>query len=72
MNCYEKPFEIRVDEIDINGHLHHTKYLEYCSHTRYCQLHGRLVRSQAPSHRGPPPQLVAATDAIRSRDFIIL
>jgi hypothetical protein len=52
--------------------LHHTKYLEYCSHTRYCQLHGRLVRSQAPSHRGPPPQLVAATDAIRSRDFIIL
>ena len=38
VNCYEKPFEIRVDEIDINGHLHHTKYLEYCSHTRYCQL----------------------------------
>jgi hypothetical protein len=38
VNCYEKPFEIRVDEIDINGHLQYTKYVEYCSHTRYCQL----------------------------------
>jgi acyl-ACP thioesterase len=34
---YKKSFEIRLDEID-NGHLHNTKYLEYCSHTRYCQL----------------------------------
>lgn len=143
VNCYEKPFEIRVDEIDINGHLHHTKYLEYCSHTRYCQLvemgwtldrmvaHGidavtlteeiryrlevRLgdlitvthqvigysadgtrwcTRNQVMRPDGaiaaivtttgawsglrsrrveaPPPQLVAATDAIRSRDFTVL
>src|SRR3977135_1292058 len=35
---YRKSFEIRLDEIDFNGHLHNTKYLEYCSHTRYCQL----------------------------------
>jgi acyl-CoA thioester hydrolase len=34
---YKKSFEIRLDEID-NGHLYNTKYLEYCSHTRYCQL----------------------------------
>jgi acyl-CoA thioester hydrolase len=38
VNCYGKPFEIRVDEIDVNGRLHHTKVLQYCSHTRYCQL----------------------------------
>jgi acyl-CoA thioester hydrolase len=35
---YEKSFQIRLDEIDFNGHLHSTKYLEYASHTRYCQL----------------------------------
>ena len=35
---YRKSFEIRLDEIDFNGHLHNTKYLEYCSYTRYCQL----------------------------------
>jgi acyl-CoA thioester hydrolase len=142
-NCYKKTFEIRVDEIDINGHLHHTKYLEYCSHTRYCHLvetgwslertaaHGigavtlteeiryrlevrlgdlitvtdqvigysadgnrwctrnRVVRSDGAiaatvtttgawfgvrSRRiqAPPPERVAATDAIRSRDFSVL
>jgi hypothetical protein len=38
VNCYGKPFEIRVDEIDVNGRLHHMKVLEYCSHTRCCQL----------------------------------
>jgi acyl-CoA thioester hydrolase len=37
-DSYRKSFEIRLDEIDFNGHLHNTKYLEYCSHTRYCQL----------------------------------
>jgi acyl-CoA thioester hydrolase len=31
-------FQIRLDEIDFNGHLHSTKYLECASHTRYCQL----------------------------------
>jgi acyl-CoA thioester hydrolase len=143
MNCYEQPFEIRVDEIDVNGHLHHPNYLEHCSHTRYCQLvemgwtldrmaaHGigaatlseqiryrlevRLgdlitvtyqvigysadgtrwcTRNQVMRPDGaiaaivtmtgawfdlrprrieaPPPLLVAATDAIRSRDFIAL
>jgi acyl-CoA thioester hydrolase len=35
---YRKSFEIRLDEIDFNGHLHNTKYLEYCSYTRYCHL----------------------------------
>src|ERR1700738_5362018 len=37
-NTYEKSFEIRFDEIDFIGHLHNTRYLEYCSHTRYCHF----------------------------------
>jgi acyl-CoA thioester hydrolase len=37
-NTYEKSFEIRFDEVDVIGHLHNTRYLEYCSHTRYCHF----------------------------------
>src|SRR3984893_7166319 len=45
-NTYEKSFEIRFDEIDFIGHLHNTRYLEYCSHTRYCHFveQGRDLR----------------------------
>jgi acyl-CoA thioester hydrolase len=35
---YERTFHVRLDEIDFNGHLYSTKYLEYASHTRYCHL----------------------------------
>ena len=33
-----KSFEIRLDEIDFNGHLHDTKSMDYCAHTRYRHL----------------------------------
>jgi acyl-CoA thioesterase FadM len=142
-DSYRKSFEIRLDEIDFNGHLHNTKYLEYCSHTRYCQLveqgwdlrrmgehgigavsladdihyrrevqlgdlitvtyqvtgysaDGKRWRSRTQMARpdgavaatvttngawfglrsrrieAPPPELVAATDSIKSEDFAVL
>jgi len=35
---YRQTVAVRLDEIDFNGHLHNTKYLEYSSHTRYSHL----------------------------------
>jgi acyl-CoA thioester hydrolase len=31
---YEKLIEVRIDDIDLNGHLHNTRYLEYANHAR--------------------------------------
>jgi hypothetical protein len=73
-DSYRKPFEIRLDEIDFNGHLHNTKYLEYCSYTRYCQLveqgwdlrrmgeHG--IGAVSLAVRGPPALRSAGTDVV--------
>lgn len=140
---YKKTFEICLDDIDFNGHLHHTKYIEFAAHTRYCHLaelgwdlprmrrHGigavtlaeeihyrrevrlgdlitvthQVIGNSADSKRwrtrnqivrrdgaisatvtttgawfgllsrriqAPPADLVAATDAIRSQDFVVL
>jgi acyl-CoA thioester hydrolase len=34
MDIYEKLIEVRMDDIDLNGHLHNSRYLEYASHAR--------------------------------------
>jgi acyl-CoA thioester hydrolase len=31
---YEKLIEVRIDDIDLNGHLHNSRYLEYANHAR--------------------------------------
>jgi acyl-CoA thioester hydrolase len=31
---YEKLIEVRLDDIDLNGHLHNSRYLEYANHAR--------------------------------------
>ena len=31
-DMYEKLIEVRIDDIDLNGHLHNSRYLEYANH----------------------------------------
>ena len=31
-DMYEKLIEVRMDDIDLNGHLHSSRYLEYANH----------------------------------------
>ena len=33
-DMYEKLIEVRIDDIDLNGHLHNVRYLEYANHAR--------------------------------------
>ena len=33
-STYEKLIEVRLDDIDLNGHLHNSRYLEYANHAR--------------------------------------
>ncbi|HEY7276490.1 MAG TPA: thioesterase family protein [Trebonia sp.] len=33
-DMYEKLIEVRIDDIDLNGHLHNARYLEYANHAR--------------------------------------
>jgi acyl-CoA thioester hydrolase len=35
---YQKSFEIGLSEIDFNGHLHNTRYLDYSANVRYSHL----------------------------------
>jgi acyl-CoA thioester hydrolase len=35
-----KLFEVRWDDVDVNGHTHSTKYLEYATHMRFAYMQG--------------------------------
>ena len=37
-NVFRKSFEVRWDDVDLNGHLRSTRYLEYASTTRHGYL----------------------------------
>jgi acyl-CoA thioester hydrolase len=37
-NVFQKSFEVRWDDVDLNGHLRSTRYLEYASTTRHSYL----------------------------------
>ncbi|MFC8448193.1 acyl-CoA thioesterase [Kitasatospora sp. NPDC057223] len=43
---FQKSFEVRWDDVDVNGHLRNTRYLEYASTARMALLaaHGWTVR----------------------------
>jgi acyl-CoA thioesterase FadM len=88
VNWYEKPFEIRGEhEVRLGDLITVTHQVigysadgkRWCSRNQVLRADGAIVTTAGAwfgitSRRiqAPPPELVAATDAVRSRDFIVL
>jgi acyl-CoA thioester hydrolase len=67
---YVKKLEVRWDDVDVNGHLRNTRYLEYANHARisYFQESGWDARRFLAAEVGP----VLLSDEIRYRREVFL
>jgi len=45
-SIFETEITIRPDDIDLNNHVHNTKYLDYVQAARYEQMKNNLCRQQ--------------------------
>lgn len=68
--AYVKKLEVRWDDVDVNGHLRNTRYLEYANHARiaYFQQSGWDARRFLGAEVGP----VLLSDEIRYRREVFL
>jgi acyl-CoA thioester hydrolase len=67
---YVKKLEVRWDDVDVNGHLRNTRYLEYANHARisYFQESGWDARRFLAAEVGP----VLLSDEIRYRREVFM